>query len=77
VTGKLSWISPISHRMLFVNRLGARMHVASVEELAAMIKAGRMRLRAADTAFEEAMQQVLGKLKEGAGAIDPAMIGAS
>ena len=74
--GKLSWISPISQRMLFVNRRGARMHVASVEELAAMIKAGRLRLRVADNAFEQAMQQVLGKLKEGAGALDPAVVGA-
>ena len=74
--GKLSWISPISQRMLFVNRRGARMHVASVEELAAMMKAGHLRLRVADTAFEQAMQQVLGKLKEGAGAVDPAAVGA-
>ena len=70
--GKLSWISPISQRMLFVNRRGARMHVASVEELAAMMKAGRLRLRVADTAFEQAMHQVLGKLREGAAAIDQA-----
>jgi hypothetical protein len=74
--GKLSWISPISQRMLFVNRRGARMHVASVEELASMMKAGHLRLRVADTAFEQAMQQVLGKLKEGAGAVDQAAIGA-
>ncbi len=64
--GKLSWISPISQRMLFVNRRGSRMHVASVEELAAMMKAARLRLRVADTAFEQAMHQVLGKLREGA-----------
>ncbi len=74
--GKLSWISPISQRMLFVNRRGARMHVASVEELAAMLKAGHLRLRVADNAFEQAMQQVLGKLKEGSAAVDPAAIGA-
>lgn len=74
--GKLSWISPISQRMLFVNRRGARMHVASVEELAAMMKAGHLRLRVADTAFEQAMAQVLGKLKEGAAAVDPAVVGA-
>ncbi len=74
--GKLSWISPISQRMLFVNRRGARMHVASVEELAAMMKAGRLRLRVADTAFEQAMHQVLGKLREGASAVDPAAVAA-
>ncbi len=62
--GKLSWISPISARMLFVNKRGARMHVASAEELAAMMKAGKLRLRVADTAFDQAMHQVLGRLRE-------------
>ncbi|MEO7478816.1 MAG: DUF1631 family protein, partial [Lysobacteraceae bacterium] len=62
--GKLSWISPISARMLFVNRRGARMHVASVEELAGMMKVGLLKLRVADTAFEQAMHQVLGRLRE-------------
>jgi len=64
--GKLSWISPISARMLFVNKRGARMNVASAEELAAMMKEGKLRLRAADTAFDQAMHQVLGRLREGA-----------
>ncbi len=64
--GKLSWISPISARMLFVNKRGARMHVASAEELAAMMKQGKLRLRVADAAFDQAMHQVLGRLREGA-----------
>jgi hypothetical protein len=62
--GKLSWISPISARMLFVNKRGARMHVASAEELAAMMKEGKLRLRVADTAFDQAMHQVLGRLRD-------------
>jgi hypothetical protein len=62
--GKLSWISPISARMLFVNKRGARMHVASAEELGAMMKQGKLRLRVADTAFDQAMHQVLGRLRE-------------
>lgn len=66
--GKLSWISPISARMLFVNKRGARMHVASAEELAAQMKQGKLRLRVADTAFDQAMHQVLGRLREGASA---------
>ena len=61
---KLSWISPISSRLLFVNRRGARMQVASLEELAAMMKSGALRLRVADSAFDEAMHQVLGRLRE-------------
>jgi len=64
---KLSWVSPISARMLFVNRRGARVQVASLEELAAMMKTGALRLRVADTAFDEAMHQVLGRLRDGTG----------
>ena len=63
--GKLSWVSPISARMLFVNKRGARMHVASAEELAAMMKEGKLRLRVADSAFDQAMHQVLGRLRDG------------
>jgi hypothetical protein len=60
---KVSWISPISSRLLFVNRRGIRVLVASAEELAAMAKLGRLQLREGDTAFDDAMHQVMGKLK--------------
>ena len=60
---KVSWISPISSRLLFVNRRGIRVLVASAEELAAMAKLGRVQLREANTAFDDAMHQVMGKLK--------------
>ncbi len=60
---KLSWLSPISNRMLFVNRRGMRYCVASPEELAAMMGQGKVSLRQNDTAFEHAMAQVLGKLR--------------
>lgn len=60
---KLSWQSPISSRLLFVNRRGGRLCVASAEELAAMMRNDRLRIRAVNTAFERAMHQVLGKLK--------------
>ena len=59
---KLSWVSPISRRLLFVNRRGVRFCVASAEELAAMIRSGRLVVREINTAFEHAMHQVLGKL---------------
>ncbi|WP_255505417.1 DUF1631 family protein [Alkalisalibacterium limincola] len=62
---KLSWQSPISSRLLFVNRRGGRLCVASAEELAAMMRNDRLRIRAVNTAFERAMHQVLGKLKTG------------
>jgi hypothetical protein len=60
---KVSWISPISSRLLFVNRRGIRVLVASAEELAAMARLGRVQLREADTAFDDAIHQVMGKLK--------------
>lgn len=60
---KVSWISPISSRLLFVNRRGIRVLVAAAEELAAMAKLGTVQLREADNAFEDAMHQMVGRLK--------------
>lgn len=65
VPAKLSWVSPISNRMLFVNRRGLRHCVASQEELAAMMSQGKLNIRPQDAAFEHAMTQVLGKLRSG------------
>lgn len=67
VPAKLSWISPISNRMLFVNRRGLRYCVASPEELAAMMHQNRLNIRQADAAFEHAMSQVLGRLRSSGG----------
>ncbi len=61
--GKLSWISPISARLLFVNRRGVRFCVASPEELAVMIRLGRLRKHVEDDgAFDAAMQGVIDRL---------------
>lgn len=40
---KLSWISPISDRRLFVSRQGVRIMVATLDELAALKRIGRLR----------------------------------
>ncbi len=61
---KLSWVSPISGRRLFVNRRGLKVCCASVDELAVMMAQGKMSIRDADSAFERAMHQVLGKLQQ-------------
>lgn len=61
---KLSWISPISARLLFVNRRGLRLCASSAEELAIQIQQGKLVLRSKDSAFERAMDQVLGRLQE-------------
>lgn len=67
---KVSWISPISSRLLFVNRRGIRVLVASAEELAAMAREGRLQLREGDTAFDDAMHQMMGRLKAAAPAMN-------
>lgn len=41
---KLSWISPISDRRLFVSRQGVRIMVATLDELAALKRIGRLRM---------------------------------
>jgi hypothetical protein len=60
---KLSWISPISSRLMFVNRRGVRILVASVEELAAMKKQSKLALRHQDQVFDQALHRVMGKLQ--------------
>jgi hypothetical protein len=60
---KICWVSPISSRLLFVNRRGARVLVASAEELAAMEKAGQVQLRPTGRAFDDALQQMVGRLQ--------------
>lgn len=64
-SGKLSWISPISSRLLFVNRRGVRFCVASPEELAVMVRLGRLRPHVDDGAFDSAMQGVIDRLDPG------------
>ena len=60
---KLSWVSPISSRLMFVNRRGVRILVASVEELAAMKKLGNLVLREQEHVFDQAMHRVMGRLQ--------------
>lgn len=66
--GKLSWVSPISSRLLFVNRRGIRFCVASPEELAVMVRLGRLRPHVDDGAFDSAMQGVIDRLEPQASA---------
>ncbi|HHW4679242.1 MAG TPA: DUF1631 family protein [Xylella sp.] len=43
-SGQLSWVSPISGHLMFVNRHGRRLCVTSPEELSALMCLGRLRL---------------------------------
>ena len=60
---KLSWVSPISSRLMFVNRRGVRILVASVEELAAMKKQGNLVLREQEQVFDQVLHRVMGRLQ--------------
>ena len=60
---KLSWVSPISSRLMFVNRRGVRVLVASAEELAAMKQEGNLLLREQDNVFDQVLHRVMGKLR--------------
>jgi len=61
--GKLSWVSPISARLMFVNRRGGRLCLASAEELAMMVWLDRLRLHRDNDAFYSAMQEVVDGLE--------------
>ncbi len=57
-TARIAWVSPLTGRFLVVNRRGMRRMVASPEELAALVAAGRVVVRSTDAPFDEAMRQV-------------------
>ena len=61
---KVAWVSPLTSRLLLVNRRGVRKLVASPEQLAALVKAGNLLLDAADMPFDEAMRQVRQRLDQ-------------
>lgn len=64
---KVAWISPWTSRFLLVNRRGARVLVASAEELALLATAGRLVVGTERTAFDEAMRQVREHLDKAVG----------
>ncbi len=66
---RVAWISPLTQRLLIVNRRGIRRMVVSPEELAALVGAGRAVVRAVDAPFDEAMKQLWQQLNA---ANDPA-----
>ena len=55
---RIAWISPLTSRFLVVNRRGTRKMVVSPEELAALVGAGRVVVRAVDAPFDEAMKHL-------------------
>ncbi|MDE2247051.1 MAG: DUF1631 domain-containing protein [Xanthomonadaceae bacterium] len=61
---KLSWISPMSGRYLFVNRRGLKVADYSPQELALLFRNGQARLLAANALFDRALSAIVGKLSQ-------------
>ncbi|HWX66903.1 MAG TPA: DUF1631 domain-containing protein [Rhodanobacter sp.] len=61
---KLSWISPMSGRYLFVNRRGLKVGDYAPQELAVMLTGGQARVLAANALFDRAMTAIVGKLSQ-------------
>ncbi|MGN6327731.1 MAG: DUF1631 domain-containing protein [Rhodanobacter sp.] len=59
---KLSWISPMTGRYLFVNRRGLKVADYAPRELAALLKQGKARVLAANALFERAMTAIVDRL---------------
>jgi hypothetical protein len=61
---KLSWISPMSGRYLFVNRRGLKVADYAPHELAVLLADGHARILAANALFDRAMTAIVGKLQQ-------------
>ncbi|KRE88860.1 hypothetical protein ASG87_07775 [Frateuria sp. Soil773] len=67
---KLSWISPMSGRYLFVNRRGLKVADYAPHELAAALAAGSARVLASEPLFDRALDAIVGRLSQAAPADD-------
>ena len=61
---KLSWISPMSGRYLFVNRRGLKVADYAPRVLAELFVEGHARVLAANALFDRAMSAIVGKLSQ-------------
>ncbi len=61
---RIAWISPLTSRLLVVNRRGVRKMVVSPEELAVMVANGQAMVRSVDAPFDEAMKHLWQHLNE-------------
>jgi hypothetical protein len=59
---KVAWTSPLTGRLLLVNRRGVRQLVASPEQLASLVRSGHLFAEADEMPFDEAMRLVRQKL---------------
>lgn len=75
VRAKLSWISPMSGRYLFVNRRGLKVGDYAPQELAPLLAAGRARVLADNALFDRALSAIVGRLSEDAATPAPESAG--
>jgi hypothetical protein len=61
---KLSWISPMSGRYLFVNRRGLKVADYSPQELAVLLADGHAIVLAGNALFDRAMTAIVGRLSQ-------------
>ncbi|WP_266169853.1 DUF1631 domain-containing protein [Dyella subtropica] len=61
---KLSWISPMSGRYLFVNRRGLKVADHSPHELATALAAGQARVLESTALFDRALDAIVGRLSQ-------------
>ena len=64
IRAKLSWISPMSGRYLFVNRRGLKVADYSPQELAILLIDGKARILAANALFDRALTAIVGRLSQ-------------
>ncbi|MHA6204371.1 DUF1631 domain-containing protein [Dyella soli] len=69
---KLSWISPMSGRYLFVNRRGLKVADYAPHELASALTGGTARVLDSTALFDRAMDAIVGRLSQPATANSPA-----
>lgn len=60
---KIAWISPLTGRLLIVNRRGLRKMVVTPEELAVLVARGEVVVRAIEAPVDQAMRQVWEQLR--------------
>ena len=64
VRAKLSWISPMSGRYLFVNRRGLKVADYSPQELAVLLASGHAQALATSALFDRAMSAIVSRLRQ-------------
>jgi hypothetical protein len=63
VSAKVAWVSPLTSRLLLVNRRGMRVLAASIDELAVLAAEGRLVVATGQSPFEAAMEQLQAQIR--------------